>query len=180
MKNIGIVVGSLKKASFSRMVANYLANELKKSNKVTFIEIGDLPLYNEDIDTVNNEPASYKSFRKVLNEMDSFIIVSPEYNRGIPGGLKNALDVGSRPYGHSAWNGKKCAIVTQSPGLIGGFGAANQLRQVLAILNMPTLLVPEVYLSSVYLDFDKDGNLVDEKVKKILNDFVLSYNDFIK
>jgi len=180
MKKIGLIVGSLRKESYSLMIAKYLLKELNKNNEVSIIEIKDLPLYNEDIDTKENEPKAYKDFRNKVKNSDAFIIISPEYNRGIPGALKNALDVGSRPYGESAFNNKKCAIITQSPGLIGGFAAASQLRQVLAILNMPTLLLPEVYLSNIYLVFDKEGKISDLKVKKILNDFMSAYINFIK
>ena len=180
MKKIGIVVGSLRNASFSRMVANYLKVVLDKDYIVSLISVDNLPLYNEDIDHKDNAPTEYKEFRKLIKEQEAFIFVTPEYNRGIPGALKNAIDVASRPYGESVWNNKKAAIISQSPGSIGGFGAATQLRPVLAVLNMPVMPTPEVYLSSIYLAFDKTGNLVDDKIKKILNDFIEAYKKFLE
>lgn len=180
MKKIGIIVGSLRSGSYSKMVANYLKTILDKDYAVSLIGVGGLPLYNEDIDHKDIVPSLYNEFRKLIKEQDAFIFVTPEYNRGIPGAMKNAIDVASRPYGENVWDNKKAAIVSQSPGSIGGFGAVVQLRPVLAVLNMPVMPSPEVYLSNVYLAFDENGNLINEKVKGILNDFVDAYKKFLE
>jgi chromate reductase len=131
------------------------------------IEIGDLPLYNQDYDA--NPPEQYVRFRKQIAEADGVLFVSPEYNRGIPGVLKNAIDVGSRPYGQSVFDKKPGAIVTASPGSIGGFGANHQIRQAAVFLNMPIMQQPEAYLGQVSDEsFDADGCLKDGPLKDLV------------
>jgi chromate reductase len=124
------------------------------------VEIGDLPLYNQDHDALPGQPAPYTRFRQEIAAADGILFCTPEYNRGVPGVLKNAIDIGSRPYGHSVWNGKPAAIISASPGSLGGFGANHQLRQACVFLNMPVMQQPEAYLGHVTDDsFDADGRL---------------------
>ena len=134
------------------------------SLKLEIVEIGGLPLYNQDLD--DNPPAAWIEFRERLKKYDGVLFVTPEYNRSVPGGLKNALDVGSRPYGKSVWDGKPCAVVSVSPGAIGGFGANHHLRQSLVFLNMPVLQQPEAYMGNAANLFDESGNLVNESARE--------------
>jgi chromate reductase, NAD(P)H dehydrogenase (quinone) len=112
--------------------------------KLSIIEIGHLLIYNQD--GGENPAAAWTQFRQRISAADAFPFVTPEHNRSVPAALKNALDIGSRPYGHSAWNGKPGAVVSASPGHIGGFGANHHLRQPLVFLNVPAMAQPEVYL----------------------------------
>src|SRR5689334_21226985 len=136
-KNVAVVVGSLRKASLNRKMASALAAMAPPSMKLEIVEIGQLPLYNQDVD--EQPPAVWTDFRKRIAASDAVLFVTPEYNRSVPSALKNAIDVGSRPYGKSAWAGKPAAIVSVSPGAIGGFGANHHLRQSLVFLNMPAM-----------------------------------------
>lgn len=163
-KKIAVVVGSLRKGSFSKQIARNLMKLFPSDYEVELVEIGNLPLYNEDIDTPENVPAAYTEFRDQIKAADGVLFVTPEYNRSIPGGLKNAIDVGSRPYGQSAWNEKPAAIVSVSPGAISGFGANHALRQSLVFLNMPVLQQPEAYIGNVTKILDEDGNVAEGTV----------------
>src|SRR5580704_4784050 len=117
-RNVAVFVGSLRKGSFNRLTAKALAALAPSALQLEIVEIGQLPLYNED-DDHGAPPAAWVAFRERVRAADAVLFVTPEYNRSVPGVLKNALDVGSRPYGHSAWNGKPCAVVSVSPGAIG-------------------------------------------------------------
>lgn len=143
-KDIAVLVGSLRKDSFNRKMARALAELAPPALKLEVVEIGHLPLYNQDDDA--NPPAAWTSFRERLNKADAVLFVTPEYNRSIQAPLKNAIDVGSRPYGKSMWNGKPGAIVSVSPGAIGAFGANHHLRQSLVFLNVPAMPQPEAYI----------------------------------
>ncbi len=179
MKKIGIIVGSIRKNSLSGMVANTLATILKKDVEVEFIEIADLPLYNQDFDGLEEQPSAYVSFRNKLKAVDGLIIVTPEHNRAMPAALKNALDVGSRPWGQSAWNGKKALVVSQSPGKLSGFGAATQVKNVLSFLNVVTIAQPEAYLAESHTLFDEKGLLISEETKKFFALLAKALVDFI-
>ncbi|MEB0077504.1 NAD(P)H-dependent oxidoreductase [Pseudomonas sp. CCI3.2] len=168
---IAVLVGSLRKDSINRKVALALAALAPETLELKIIEIGDLPLYNEDIDA-GNPPAAYVAFRQQLMAADAFLFVTPEYNRSVPGVLKNAIDVGSRPYGQSAWGGgKPGAVVSASPGAVGGFGANHHLRQFLVFLNVPCMQQPEAYLGNAGVFFDESGTL-SEKTKPFLQAFI--------
>jgi len=170
--SVAVVVGSLRKESFNRKVALALA-ELAPSNlKLTIVEIGNLPLYNEDIDV--DPPAAYQAFREQIRSSDAVLFVTPEYNRSVPGVLKNAIDVGSRPYGQSAWSGKPGAVISVSPGAVGGFGANHHLRQSLVFLDVPCMQQPEAYIGGAASLFDENGNL-SEKVQPFLQTFIDKY-----
>jgi chromate reductase len=145
LMNVCVLIGSLRKASFNRMLANALISLAPSSLKLDVVEIGQLPFYNEDRETAA-PPAPWAAFRRRIKAADGVLFVTPEYNRSVPAVLKNALDVGSRPYGSSVWDRKPSAIVSSSPGAIGGFGANHHLRQSLVFLNVPTIQQPEAYL----------------------------------
>src|SRR3954470_6751618 len=163
---IAILVGSLRKDSFNRRVGKSICALAGDMLDCEIVEIGNLPLYNQDSDA--NPPPEFVAFRNKAAGVDGVLFVSPEYNRGIPGVLKNAIDVGSRPYGQSVWDKKPGAIVTASPGGIGGFGSNHQLRQVCVFLNMPIMQQPEAYLGHVRDDsFDANGELTDGPLKNL-------------
>ncbi|WP_119326506.1 NAD(P)H-dependent oxidoreductase [Companilactobacillus musae] len=163
-KKIAVLVGSLRKGSYSKQIAKNLMKLFPSDYEAKLVEIGNLPLYSEDIDTPESVPAEYTEFRDQIKDADGVLFVTPEYNRSIPGGLKNAIDVGSRPYGQSAWDKKPAAIVSVSPGAISGFGANHTLRQSLVFLNMPVLQQPEAYIGNVTNILDKDGNVAEGTV----------------
>ncbi len=157
-KDVAVIVGSLRKQSFNRKIAHVLIELAPTTLKLEIVEIGALPLYNQDLD--GDPPAAWTQFRDRVRPAQALLFVTPEYNRSVPGALKNALDVGSRPYGKSVWNGKPGAIVSVSPGPIGGFGANQHLRQPMVFLNVPLMQQPEAYIGGVEKLFDADGKLV--------------------
>jgi len=169
---VAVVVGSLRKASYSRKLAHVLAALAPDSLQLSIVEIGDLPLYNEDLE---GETPAWARFRDQMRPADAVLFVTPEYNRSIPGCLKNALDVGSRPYGKSVWSGKPGAIVSNSPGAIGGFGANHHLRQSLVFLNVPVMQQPEAYVSGVAALFDDAGELTNEATQGFLTSFMAAF-----
>jgi chromate reductase len=177
--NVCVLVGSLRKASFNRMLANALVSLAPSSLQLNIVEIGQLPLYNEDIEA-NAPPAEWTAFRQRVKAADAVLFVTPEYNRSVPAALKNALDVGSRPYGSSVWDRKPGAIVSSSPGAIGGFGANHHLRQSLVFLNVPAMQQPEAYVSHVDKLFDEHGKLVSDGTRKFLQDFVQAFANWIE
>jgi chromate reductase len=177
---IAIIVGSLREASLNRRVARSICALRGDNLDCSMVEIGDLPLYNQDYDSAPQQPEQYVRFRDAIRPVDGVLFVSPEYNRGIPGVLKNAIDVGSRPYGESVWNGKPAAIVTASPGSIGGFGSNHQIRQACVFLNMPVMAQPEAYLGHVTDDsFDSDGCLKDGPLKELITNLAHAFHDWV-
>jgi len=175
---IAIIVGSLREGSINRKVARSICAIRDDNLDCTMIEIGDLPLYNQDLD--GSPPAQWVRFREEVGAADGVLFVSPEYNRGIPGVLKNAIDVGSRPYGQSVFDRKPAAIVTASPGSIGGFGANHQIRQAGVFLNMPMMQQPEAYLGHVTDDnFDADGKLKEGPLKELLTTLAHAFHDWV-
>lgn len=177
---IAIIVGSLRKDSINRKVARSICAIRGDNLDCTMVEIGDLPLYNQDYDSAPVQPPQYVRFRDQVRSADGVLFCSPEYNRSIPGVLKNAIDIGSRPYGQSVFDKKPGAIVTASPGAIGGFGANHHLRQSCVFLNMPIMLQPEAYLANVSEDdFDADGLLKDGKLKPFLEVIAHAFHDWI-
>jgi chromate reductase, NAD(P)H dehydrogenase (quinone) len=136
-----------------------------------------LPIYNQDGD--ENPPAAWTEFRERIRAADTVLFVTPEHNRSAPAALKNALDVGSRPYGKSAWSGKPGAVVSASPGGIGGFGANHRLRQSLVFLNVPAMAQPEAYIGGADKLFDANGKLVADGTRKFLQEFMQAYAAWI-
>jgi len=177
--NVAVIVGSLRKESFSRKIAHALAALAPASFKLQIVEIGQLPLYNQDLDGAD-PPAAWVSFRERIKAADAVLFVTPEYNRSVPAALKNALDVGSRPYGKSAWNGKPGAVVSVSPGALGAFGANHHLRQSLVFLNVPTMQQPEAYIGGAGGLFDANGALSNEGTRDFLQKFMKAFADWIE
>jgi chromate reductase, NAD(P)H dehydrogenase (quinone) len=171
--DVAVIVGSLRKASINRQVANLLIDLAPASLKLSIVEIGELPIYNQDDD--DNPPAAWTAFRERIRAAGAILFVTPEHNRSVPAALKNALDIGSRPYGKSAWSGKPGAVVSASPGGIGGFGANHHLRQSLVFLNVPAMAQPEAYLGGADKLFDEQGKLVNEGTRKFLQGFMQSF-----
>jgi len=178
-RDIAVIVGSLRDGSFSRKTALALAGLAGDGLKLEIVEIGGLPLYNQDFDP-DSPPAPWVAFRDRVRRADGVLFVTPEYNRSIPGVLKNAIDVGSRPYGKSAWTGKPTAVVSVSPGAIGAFGANHHLRQSLVFLDMPCLQQPEMYISGADKLFDKQGQLTDDRVRELLQKFAGAFGEWIE
>jgi chromate reductase len=176
-RTVATIVGSLRRASYSRRCAHALADLAPPSLILAFLEIGDLPLYNEDFET-DQPPAPWARFREAVRASDAVLFVTPEYNRSVPGALKNAIDVGSRPYGKSAWFRKPCAIVSVSPGAIGGFGANNHLRQSLPFLEMPTL-AHEAYVGGAATLFPEEGGVASDGTKRFLADLMSRFATWI-
>ena len=176
-RKVGVVVGSLRQGSFSRMTAKAMCG-LVPGLECEILEIGQLPLYNQDLDTT--PPAEWKHFRDRLRAMDAVLFVTPEYNRSVPGVLKNAIDVGSRPYGQSAWAKKPAAIVSVSPGNLSAFGANHHLRQSLVFLDMPTLQQPEAYLGGIAKAFDAEGNFASADTREFLRKFMEAFAAWIE
>ena len=176
---IAIIVGSLREGSINRKVARSICALRGDNLDCSMIEIGDLPLYNQDLDA--NPPEQWTRFRKQVGEADGVLFCSPEYNRGIPGVLKNAIDVGSRPYGQSVFDKKPAAIVTASPGSIGGFGANHQIRQAGVFLNMPMMQQPEAYLGNVSEgSFDAEGKLNEGPLKELITTLAHAFHDWVE
>lgn len=175
---IAIVVGSLRKDSINRKVARSVCAFASEMLDCGIVEIGQLPLYNQDDDAA--PPEEYVRFRERIAAADGILFCTPEYNRGVPGVLKNAIDVGSRPYGASVWDKKPAAIISASPGSIGGFGANHQLRQACVFLNMPVMQQPEAYLGHVTdQSFGAEGHLVEGPVKQIVMKLAAAFADWV-
>jgi chromate reductase len=176
-RKIAVVVGSLRKESFTRKVAKTLMLLAPPTLDMEIVEIGQLSLYNQDEDA--NPPPAYVEFRNKIKEFDGVLFCTPEYNRSLPAALKNAIDVGSRPYGQSAWNGKPCAVISVSPGALAAFGANHHLRQSLAFLNMPAMQQPEAYIGNIGGQFDGD-KLTNDATKGFLQTFVDAYAAWVE
>ena len=178
VRNVAVVIGSLRKGSFNRMAANALAELAPASLRLSIVEIGQLSLYNQDEDA--DPPMAWTAFRAQIKGADAVLFVTPEYNRSVPGVLKNAIDVGSRPYGQSVWSGKPAAIMSLSPGAVGGFGANHHLRQSLVFLDMPPLQQPEAYVGGAASLFDAEGKLVNEGTAKFFRGFLDAFAALIE
>ena len=176
--NVGVVVGSLRKESFNRKAAKALIENAPSNLSFEFLEIGNLELYTEEYD--QNSPQTWVDFRNKVKNKDAILFVTPEYNRSVPGVLKNAIDVASRPWGQSVWNEKPAAIVSVTIGGIGAFGANHHLRQSLAFLNMPVLAQPEAYISNAMSLFDESGKLTNDSTKEFFTSFMGAFAAFIE
>ncbi|RUV67581.1 MAG: NAD(P)H-dependent oxidoreductase [Mesorhizobium sp.] len=174
---IAVLVGSLRTGSLNRKVAELLVRISPNDLSLEIVGIGDLPLYNEDLD--ENAPREWQAFRERIKASDAILFVTPEYNRSVPGALKNAIDVGSRPYGASVWDGKPGGVITASPGAIGGFGANHHLRQMFVFLNVLVMQQPEAYLSHASEMFDESGALVHERSREFLTSFLDAYAKWV-
>lgn len=171
-RKVAVLVGSLRKQSLSRRAAGALVKLAPSGLRLDIVEIRDLPLYDQDADDGSHPPAAWTRFRENIRSVDAVLFVTPEYNRSVPGVLKNAIDVGSRPYAQSSWNGKPAAVMSVSPGAIGGFGANHHLRQSLVFLNMPVLQQPEAYIGHADKLLSEDGNIIDQGTRAFFKGFV--------
>ncbi len=177
-RDVAVVVGSLRKGSFNRMMARALTALAPAPLRLEIVEIRDLPLYDEDAEA--NPPPAWVAFRQRIARADALLFVTPEYNRSIPGVLKNAIDVGSRPYGKSAWERKPGAIVSVTPGALGAFGANHCLRQSLVFLNVPAMQQPEAYIGGAAKLFDGAGELKDDRTREFLKGFMTAFAAWIE
>ncbi len=176
---VAALVGSLRKASFNRRLARALVELAPPGLMLEIVEIGDLPIYNPDLDDEGGPPAAWTAFRDQVRGFDAVLFVTPEYNRSVPAALKNALDVGSRPYGQSVWSGKPGAVVSASLGAIGGFGANHHLRQSLVFLDVPVLQQPEAYIGAVDTLFEDEGPSIKENSREFLSRFMTEFARWI-
>ena len=177
--DVAVIVGSLRKDSINRKVANALIEIAPPELALSMAEIGQLPLYNQDADN-DHPPAEWTAFRERIKAAGAVLFVTPEYNRSVPGALKNALDVASRPYGSNRWSGKPGAVVSASPGGIGGFGANHHLRQSLVFLNVPAMQQPEAYIGGADKLFDENAKLVNDGTRKFMQGFLVAFSAWIK
>jgi chromate reductase, NAD(P)H dehydrogenase (quinone) len=177
-KDIVVIVGSLRKDSFNRKMANALREVAPAALALEIVEIGQLPLYNQDLDA--DPPPAWKEFRARVKKADGVIFVTPEYNRSVPAPLKNAIDVGSRPYGQSVWDKKPAAIVSVSPSALGGFGANHHLRQSFVFLNMPTMPQPEAYIGGADKLFDAAGKLTNESTRSFVTKLMEAFAQWVE
>jgi len=174
---MAVLVGSLRKESFSRKIAKALMALAPESVTLEILEIGGLPMYNQDLE--ETPPEAWTDFRERLKGFDSVLFVTPEYNRSVPAVLKNAIDVGSRPYGKNVWDGKPGAVVSVSPGTLSGFGANHHLRQSLVFLNVPTMPQPEAYIGGAAKLFDDGGNLISDSTREFLRKFMDTFAKWV-
>jgi chromate reductase, NAD(P)H dehydrogenase (quinone) len=177
-RRVAVLVGSLRAASLNRRIAAAMSGIAPVNLQLEVVEIGSLPLYNEDLDTAT-PPAAWVDFRQAIRRADAVLFVTPEYNRSVPGVLKNAVDVGSRPYGMSVFARRPAAVVSASPGAIGAFGANHHLRQSLVFLDMPVLQQPEAYLGHATNLFAADGMLTDD-ARAFLRKLLVAFADWIE
>lgn len=179
-KKIGVIVGSLRKASWNQKLAQALISLAPASLDLELLEIADLPLYNQDDDDENHPPKAWQVFREKAKAKEGFLFVSPEYNRSIPAPLKNAIDVGSRPYGQSVWGKKPGAVISASIGAMGGFGANQHLRQTFVFLDIWCMQQPEAYIATVQDLFNEAGALSNEKTKAFLSDYMKCFEAWVQ
>lgn len=177
MKTIAVLVGSLREGSFSRKLAHTIV-DLAPTLSFDIVEIGDLSYFSEDLEAA--PPADWVAYRARIEAADAVLFITPEYVRSVPGVLKNAIDIGSRPYGEGVLVGKPAAVISTSLGAIGGFGANHHLRQSLASLDMPTLGQPEAYIGHTGELFDEEGRLANDDTRAFLQRFVKAFDSFVE
>jgi chromate reductase len=178
-RDVAVLVGSLRKESFTRKVANALITLAPPSLALAIVEIGELPHYNQDLETTT-PPPEWVAFRDRIHRADAIIFATPEYNRSVPGVLKNAIDVGSRPYGRNAFNAKPGLVVSVSPGAIGAFGANHHLRQSLVFLNVPAMQQPEIYIGNVAGVLGPNGEIANPSTRDFLTKAMASFSDWVE
>src|SRR3979409_1935027 len=176
--NVVVIVGSIRKESFTLKIANALAKLAPATLKLDVTPLHGISFFNQDLEAT--PPADWLAFREKLQKSDAVLFVTPEYNRSIPGVLKNAIDVGSRPYGKSSFLGKPTGIVSNSPGPLGGVSAAKHLQNILPGISGPILGQPEIYLNGVGDAFDEKGHLTKESLQKVLQQYIVAYAAFVE
>jgi chromate reductase len=175
---VAVLVGSLRRGSLNRMMAHTAREVAPAGLELVEVALGDLPLYNQDLDT-EAPPAAWKRFRDDIRTCNAVLFVTPEYNRSVPGLLKNAIDVGSRPYGKSVWSGKPAAVISVSPGALAAFGANHHLRQSFVFLDMPVLQQPEAYIGNAARLFDEQGHMTNDETREFLRKFMAAFAQWI-
>ena len=178
-RKVAVIVGSLRKDSLNRKAAEALAALAPATLALEIVAIGDLPLYDEDLEG-DGAPEAWTKFRQQVSQADAVLFVTPEYNRSVPGLLKNAIDVGSRPYGQAVWAGKPAAVMSTSMGALGGFGANHHLRQMLTFFDMPVLQQPEAYVGNAHTLFDEHGNVSNEVSQAFFKRFIDTFGTLIE
>jgi chromate reductase, NAD(P)H dehydrogenase (quinone) len=176
--HIVTIAGSLRKESFSLKIANALAKLAPASLKLEVMTPQGISFFNQDVEAA--PPADWVAFREKLQKSNGVLFVTPEYNRSIPGVLKNAIDVASRPYGKSSLIGKPIGIVSNSPGPLGGVSAAKHLQNILPGISGPIMGQPETYLTQVGEAFNEKGELVKEALQKVLEQFLAAFAAFVE
>jgi chromate reductase, NAD(P)H dehydrogenase (quinone) len=176
--NIVVIVGSLRKDSFTLKIANALAKLAPASLKLEIATLNGISFFNQDLEAT--PPADWVAFREKIQKSDGVIFVTPEYNRAIPGVLKNAIDVASRPYGKSSFLGKPTGIISNSPGPLGGVSAAKTLQNILPGITGPILGQPEIYLNGIGDAFDDKGELTKDSLKAVLKQYIDAYAAFVE
>ncbi len=171
--NVAVIVGSLRKESFTLKIANALTKLAPDALKLNVITLHDVSFFNQDLEAT--PPADWVAFREKIQKSSGVLFVTPEYNRSIPGVLKNAIDVGSRPYGKSSFHGKPIGIISNSPGPLGGVSAAKHLQNILPGISGPILGQPEIYLNGVGDGFDDKGELIKESLQTVLKQYIDAY-----
>ena len=180
-KKIAVIIGSLRKDSITRKIAHELIALAPQSLSFEIVEIGELALYNQDLEENGaTAPQAWTQFRQRVRETDGVLFMTPEYNRSVPAPMKNAIDIGSRPYGSSVWSGKPAAVVSVSPGAIGGFGANHHLRQSLVFLDMPVLQQPEAYIGGAANLLGPDGRLANDGTRQFLQKFGAAFAAWVE
>jgi chromate reductase len=165
---VATLIGSLRRESFTRRIANAFTELAPATLAFETIEIGSLPLYNQDVEDAPDRPAEWIAFRERIRAKDALLFATPEYNRSIPGALKNAIDVGSRPKSQNVWNGKPAAVISVTTGGLGAFGANHHLRQSLMVVNVPVMAYPEAYIANAKALLGPDGRLVNDSTRDFL------------
>lgn len=175
---IAVIVGSLRKESYNLKTAKALIDLAPKSLSLELLNIANLPMFNEDLEAT--PPQEWETLREQIKAVDGLLFLTPEYNRSVPGVLKNAIDVGSRPYGKNSWDGKPAAIVSVSIGNISGFGANHHLRQSLVFVNVPAMAQPEAYIGGCAAFFDDNGKLNNDATKDFLKTFLTAFEKWVE
>jgi len=178
-RNVAVVVGSLRKESFNRKLANAVIAMAPEPLRMSIVPIGDLPLYNQDLET-DSPPAAWVAFREAIRAADAVLFVTPEYNRSMPGGLKNAIDVGSRPSGKGVWSHKAGAVISVTTGALGAMAANHALRQSLFAVNVAAMPGPEAYIAQAATLFDAEGKLVVDSTREFLGKFLAAFAKWIE
>jgi chromate reductase len=176
--NVVVIVGSLRKESFTRKIAHALAKIAPETLKLNLVGLDDISFFNQDLEAT--PPGDWLAFREKLQKSDGILFITPEYNRSIPGVLKNAIDVGSRPYGKSSFNGKPTGIVSNSPGPLGGVSAAKHLQNILPGISGPIMQQPEIYLNGVGDAFDDKGELSKDGLRGVLKQYIDAFAAFVE
>jgi chromate reductase, NAD(P)H dehydrogenase (quinone) len=177
-RRVAVLIGSLRRESFTRKVANAIIQLGPPSLKFEIVDISRVSLYNQDLET--SPPAEWLALRDQLRAADAFLFATPEYNRSIPGVLKNAIDIASRPKENNVFNGKPGAVVSVSPGALAAFGANQHLRQTLVFLNVPAMQQPEAYIGGAAKLFDDAGNLTNDSTRQFLKAFVDAFARWVE